>query len=85
VFGAQLAEIAKLAVVAKLDVVARDAVPTSCGAVMLPVVVTLPEMVAAPFEISPFLIMNSFAIYLFPIQDYYLLINIRIGNKTHYF
>ncbi len=52
--------------------VAYDAVPTSCGDVMFPVEVMLPENVAAPLEISPFLIMNSFAMYLFPIQDYYL-------------
>jgi hypothetical protein len=50
--------------------VAKLAVPISCGDVMFPVVVTLPENVADPLEISPFLMMNSFAMYLFPIQDY---------------
>jgi hypothetical protein len=74
--GAQLADNA---------CVAYDAVPISCGDVMLPVAVTLPENVAGPLEISPFFIRNSYAIYLFPIQDYYLIINTWIGNKTYIF
>jgi hypothetical protein len=46
--------------------VAKLAVPINCGAVMLPVEVRLPEIVDAPWEISPFFTINSFAILSFP-------------------